>query len=297
MAVLMGRCRAAAADGTGSATQMTSLAAWSKSETLALDSLGLPAVPWATLPGLFAGGGLDVMTDLLLRTAPLSWSAGQAWGETAGTGRARSVLDFCCGSGTIAAAVLLACQHEARGVASAAAPPALRLGLAVHASDCDQVALSAAQRNLDPLRESLETCDCGAVSLTLHASDMWHRVPPELTFDLILSNPPVHLGRLQHDLSVVEALVRHGVPRLRPGGSMLFVTQELIPVRGLLHRLGLPVELTSIAFTDGRFVVWRVRSPLPLPKKRKRNTANDNRRKRLKAKQKRAAGAAVGNES
>lgn len=52
------------------------------------------SLPWVTLPGLFAGGGLDVMTTILLRTLPPP------------PVRAR-VLDFCSGSGTIAAALTL----------------------------------------------------------------------------------------------------------------------------------------------------------------------------------------------
>ena len=43
-------------------------------------------------PGLFAAGGLDVMTAALLRALPPP-------------PRGANVLDFCCGSGAIAAAL------------------------------------------------------------------------------------------------------------------------------------------------------------------------------------------------
>lgn len=89
-------------------------------------SIAFPALSatlqWTTYPGLFAGGGLDVMTAALLEVLP-SPSA-----------RAR-VCDFACGSGTIAAYLL---SRE----------PSLR----VDALDADAVALAAARVNVPSAR-------------------------------------------------------------------------------------------------------------------------------------------------
>ena len=58
------------------------------------DSSASDPIPWTTYPGLFAGGGLDVMTAFMLRAMP-----------TSATRHARAVLDFCSGSGVLAAAI------------------------------------------------------------------------------------------------------------------------------------------------------------------------------------------------
>ena len=66
------------------------LQAWSLNIQLQLDGNSLT---WLAYPGLFAGGGLDVMTDALLRALPAPPQHGHA-------------LDFGCGSGVIAAALV-----------------------------------------------------------------------------------------------------------------------------------------------------------------------------------------------
>ena len=53
------------------------------------------SVPWVAYPGLFAGGGLDVMTTLLLRSVL----------PTIERKSKLKVLDYCSGAGQIAAAV------------------------------------------------------------------------------------------------------------------------------------------------------------------------------------------------
>ena len=71
------------------------LAAWRTESRLQLPACyGAPerGVPWVTYPGLFAGGGLDVMTAALLRALPTPPVKG-------------AILDACCGSGVIAAAL------------------------------------------------------------------------------------------------------------------------------------------------------------------------------------------------
>lgn len=193
-----------------------SLSVFGSNVTLSLDEVGLEDVRgWAVWPGLFAGGGLDVMTCFLLRRlSKVSVAPGAA------------VLDFCCGSGTIAKAVLQ-CQPDAE----------------LHLCDADALAIEAARRNVS---SSVDQCYLG---------DGWRAVPPAQTFDWVISNPPVHKRR-QDDFSVVEALIAGTAARLRhPGGRLWLVAQAHVPVGPLLEAHGLRAKTDS----DGRFTLWRAR--------------------------------------
>merc|ERR1712025_1214024 len=75
------------------------LDAWIEQTTL---DLGGGDRKWMVVPGLFAGGGLDVMTSLLLdQLAAAALPPGTC------------VLDFGCGSGTLAAGLIERCQATA----------------------------------------------------------------------------------------------------------------------------------------------------------------------------------------
>ena len=188
-------------------------AAWEERGELRLGGGGGDAVPWLTLPGLFAGGGLDVMTAALLRVLPSPPSSTAA------------VLDFCCGSGTI-------------GAALRASTASLRL----HMLDADALALRAVAPNLP-----------GA---TLHLSDCWAALPPSLRFDWIVSNPPVHNG-VQPDFRVLLQLVEGAAKRLLPGGVVYIVCQGYVPVGRLLALQPLLRHSAVACADDGRFTVWR----------------------------------------
>ena len=95
-------------------------ASTSSSAAAAEAATAAASAPWQTYPGLFAGGGLDVMTTALLAALPPPPEGA-------------SVLDFCCGSGAIAAAL-------------AAAPGGGSLRL--HLLDADAVAIAAARANV-----------------------------------------------------------------------------------------------------------------------------------------------------
>jgi hypothetical protein len=188
-------------------------------------------VPWVTYSaGLFAGGGVDVMTAALLAALPRP------------PPRAR-VLDFACGSGVIGAALL-------------AAEPSLRLGMC----DADAVAVAAARVNVPGagevvLADGWDRADGGA------AGD-W----PRHRLDWIVSNPPVHRG-VPDDLRVLSALLAGAPARLRRGGSLWIVTQAQVPVARLAAAAALDAgaasagavfeALTATAVAGGRFVVWR----------------------------------------
>eukprot|EP00747_Dinoflagellata_sp_TGD_P203723 gnl/TRDRNA2_/TRDRNA2_77361_c0_seq1.p1 gnl/TRDRNA2_/TRDRNA2_77361_c0~~gnl/TRDRNA2_/TRDRNA2_77361_c0_seq1.p1 ORF type:complete len:158 (+),score=24.49 gnl/TRDRNA2_/TRDRNA2_77361_c0_seq1:68-475(+) len=89
-----------------------------------------------------------------------------------------------------------------------------------------------------------------------YLGDGWQAVPPELVFDWVVSNPPVHKRR-QDDFSVVEALiVGASQGRLRwPHGRLWIVAQVHVPVGPLLQSHGFKVKCES----DGRFALWRAK--------------------------------------
>lgn len=185
---------------------------------LSLSEAGFADVEaWRVWPGLFAGGGLDVMTAFLLRRLRRVRIAAGA-----------EVLDFCCGSGAIARAVL---QLQPYAV--------------VHLADADALAMDAACNNL------------AEVHGRLYLGDGWRPVPDNLVFDLILSNPPVHCRR-QDDFRVVSQLIAGAAARLQqPYGRLWVVAQVHVPVGPMLESLGFRAKADS----DGRFVLWRARVP------------------------------------
>eukprot|EP00873_Tetraselmis_striata_P028881 jgi/Tetstr1/449145/TSEL_036355.t1 len=183
-------------------------------------------LPWHVAPGLFAGGGLDIMTAFLLRHMPTPPK------------KAR-VLDFCCGSGAIGAALL---QRQ----------PSLRL----HALDADTVAVEAARANLPEGAQLL----CSDGWRGLQADDAPKDAKGKARrFDWIVSNPPVHRGQ-RDDFRVVAALLDGGWARLRAGGRLWVVAQSYIPLvtmaqaSAAAHAGGDRITV-EVAARDGRFTV------------------------------------------
>lgn len=192
-----------------------SLDSWRKTTTLQLSGQSLA---WVTYPGLFANGELDVMTSALLAAIPRPPNGAK-------------VLDVCCGSGTIAAALLL--QNPT---------------IVVELLDNDAVAVKAAKRNVE---------DAAAIHLlsgiqeihALQRNEASEEAP--VPYDWIVSNPPVHRG-LDSEFSVLEELVHLGPACLAPGGRLYIVTQTYVPVESLSTKSAKLVPL----WTDGRFTVW-----------------------------------------
>lgn len=216
----------------GGAITAVNLAAFEKRSELSLPGAAAP-VDWRAYPGLFSGGGLDVMTKALLQALLPAICPRNGHGSAGVRSRGR-ILDFCCGSGVI-------------GAALAHAMPELRISML----DADAVALVAARVNV-PL-----------ASMVL--SDAWAALPRKPRFDAIVSNPPVHHGLLS-DMSILRALIRRAAARLRPGGSLWLVCQDYVPARSIFDEerrmadeRGAKVRLqpAEAVYDDGRFVVWR----------------------------------------
>ena len=188
---------------------------------------------WSVYPGLFAGGGLDVMTAFLLRAMPDRFEKPVSLDDSPDAKRRTpfAVLDYCAGSGVLAAAVRRRVPDDA----------------ALTLTDADAVALRAARENFAALGRGVTLC----------ASDGFSGLAPGETFDLIVSNPPVHLG-LQPEFTVLRRLARDCVERLNaknPHASCWFVAQRYVPVASICADAD--VDATC-ARADDRFAAWRV---------------------------------------
>lgn len=134
------------------------------------------------------------------------------------------VLDFGAGTGIIAAAIVERSP-----------------GTGVVLLERDAIALVAAARNV---------AGCTRVL----GSGLAHVQGP---FDLIVSNPPIHLGGAQ-SLATVEALIRDAPSALRPGGTIMLVAQRRLPIPALLARSFRDVRTVA---DGGPFRVWAARAP------------------------------------
>jgi 16S rRNA (guanine1207-N2)-methyltransferase len=185
-----------------------SLAAW---RTLSRIELAGESCDWVSYPGCFAAGRLDEGTRLLLTALPA-------------LSRGARVLDYACGTGVVAAALL-------RG-----AP-----GLAVDALDNDAVALAAARENVPAANLILGTRLADA---------------PSRDYAAILCNPPLHQG-IAEDRTLVERLIAEAPSRLAPRGCLQLVVQRRVAVDRLLRRHFAEAEVVA---ETSRYRVWRART-------------------------------------
>lgn len=141
----------------------------------------------------------------------------------------RRVLDFAAGGGVISAALL-------------AKEPTLDLVML----DADALAIEAARVNVQ-----------GASRV--HCSDAWHGLPHSCSqFDLIVSNPPIHRGKIE-DFAALKALVSGAPERLARGGSLWMVVQRQVPVTELFESW----HEVTIPHHNNRFNIWHaIHSPL-----------------------------------
>ncbi|MYJ40218.1 MAG: class I SAM-dependent methyltransferase, partial [Gemmatimonadetes bacterium] len=130
------------------------------------------------------------------------------------------VLDFGAGTGVI-------------GAASLERQPDTEMVLL----ERDAIALVAAARNVNSATRVL-------------GRTLAHAQGP---FDLIVSNPPIHIGKSQ-SLETVSALIRDAPEVLSPRGIMVLVAQRRLPIPALLERSFRSVRTVA---DRGPFRVWQ----------------------------------------
>jgi 16S rRNA G1207 methylase RsmC len=182
---------------------------------------------WHTYPGLFAGGGLDVMTNVLLKAMP-----GKFGLERNHENAPFTVLDYCAGSGVLAAALQSRIPQNS----------------VLTLCDADSVALHCARENFVVNAHHTQRT-------VVVPSDCFGGLSPTETFDLIVSNPPVHLG-LQSEFTVLRQLLCECVNRLNNGGTCWLVAQRYVPVAAMAHEENVDV---ACAFADDKFAAWVLR--------------------------------------
>ena len=171
-------------------------------------TLGSSTRAWLSYPGLFAGGALDEGTALLLaHLPPIDDNA--------------AVLDYGCGTGVVAAAILNANRTA-------------RLTLL----DNDTLALVAARHN------SGATDALTGVSLDACGARR---------FDLIVSNPPLHVG-VREDHGALQQLIASAPAFLKPNGMLQMVVQRRIPLE---RQLGQHFASIAITAETNAFRIWR----------------------------------------
>ncbi len=166
--------------------------------------------PWVWWPGIFAGGQLDPATAMLVAALPPM------------EGR---VLDFGCGAGVIAAALI-----------------GRQPGLRVDALDHDALAVEATRRNVP-----------GAAAIL---GEGWAAAGLAPRYAAVISNPPFHKGKSE-DFAVVRGLIEGAARR---ADALWIVTQRQIPLQPLLAPHFAQVEIVA---GDSKNAVWRCRSPRP----------------------------------
>ena len=147
------------------------------------------------LPGVFSAGRVDKASLLLL----------EALVTAVPSLKGRRVLDLGAGYGALTL-------------------PLARLGAEVTAVEDDLVSVLS-------LRRSLE--ENGLEARALH-SDVDEALTPEERFDIIVTNPPFHVGGAVI-LDVAQAFVEAAAARLKPGGGFFLVANPFLKYESLLE--------------------------------------------------------------
>ncbi|HEU0080571.1 MAG TPA: class I SAM-dependent methyltransferase [Candidatus Paceibacterota bacterium] len=175
----------------------------------------------ASLPGVFSAGSLDEGTRLLLDAVPYS-------AESMASGKAAvRALDMGCGAGIVGAV------YKKRSP-----------GTEVVFCDISLAAVHAAQ----------ETLARNGLAGTVVRSDVFDGVTG--TFDLILCNPPFHIG-IETDYSFIEKFARGARAHLAPGGEVWVVANAFLPYMEILER---HIGPTEVAADGKKFRIYRSRA-------------------------------------
>ncbi len=138
----------------------------------------------------------------------------------------RQIADFACGTGVLAARL------------RQLFPDAL-----IDAIEADSWSLEAAKENVTNVQHLL--------------SDGWSKVPNDRQYKLIVSNPPIHIGKEQ-DFSILRRLLQGAKQRLHRKGALFIVLQGQVV---LPRFVGSTYRTCEVVQQNRSYKVWRVCAP------------------------------------
>jgi len=180
-----------------------------------------------TLPGVFSRRELDLGTLLLVST--FNKSDYRSW-------QRKSVLDFGCGAGTIAAIL-----HPEI--------PSLLW-------DCIDVHYLA-------LKSCEKTCLENGIQANIFASNGFSDIPQEKKYDVILSNPPFHEGQ-KKNLQTTYQFLEKAKEHLKNSGELRIVANRFLPYMETLTKHFSQVEMIA---ENNQFSVYKATQKKDLERK------------------------------
>lgn len=102
---------------------------------------------------------------------------------------------------------------------------------------------------------AMEMTKINAPTATHRLMDGWTGMPRDCRYDLVISNPPVHIGKEQ-DFTVLEGLIRDVKDRLHYRGQLLMVTQHHIPVQRIATEN--EYRICEVVEHNKGYKVWRL---------------------------------------
>ena len=102
---------------------------------------------------------------------------------------------------------------------------------------------------------SIELAKLNAPTVKHRLVDGWLGMPRDCRYDLVISNPPVHIGK-ESDYSVLRGLIRDAKTRLHYRGQILMVTLHHIPIQRLAEEE--EYRIIEVAAHNKRYKVWRL---------------------------------------
>lgn len=221
------------------------------------------AKEWTTYPGFFAKGGLDIMTSFLLdsileedpeKSSPFS---SPRLKKGICSDKTKRVMDFCCGSGVIGYALRNALEKEKT---KKKAKKKVKLTML----DADAVALEAAKQNFSSLVGNADGND-DENNIEYLLSDGFPQKTTKPSFELILTNPPVHYNA-KPDFRVLGHML-HQLPNVlkkeKKGGACFCVCQRYVPLESVAQYYNSKTKTKTIIdlkihAKNDRFCVWKI---------------------------------------
>ena len=102
---------------------------------------------------------------------------------------------------------------------------------------------------------AMELTKINAPTVTHRLKDGWTGMPRDCRYDLVISNPPVHIGK-ESDYTVLTGLIRDAKTRLHYRGQILMVTLHHIPVQRLAEEA--EYRIIEVVAHNSRYKVWRL---------------------------------------